>query len=134
MTTEAHLKWVDNERFLAKSGDSPTYVVDGSDENGAICPMQMLLISAAGCTAIDVIGILTKKQVHLTEFEVNITGEEAQPLPQRYTQLSVEYVFYGRNIPSKAVEQAIRLSETKYCCVMATLNVKAEHSYKIIES
>ncbi|NKB76993.1 MAG: osmotically inducible protein OsmC [Gammaproteobacteria bacterium] len=134
MTTKAHLKWVDNERFLAKSGDSPTYVVDGSDENGAICPMQMLLISAAGCTAIDVIGILTKKQVHLTEFEVNITGEEAQPLPQRYTQLSVEYVFYGRNIPSKAVEQAIRLSETKYCCVMATLNVKAEHSYKIIES
>lgn len=82
MTTKAHLKWTDSARFLARSGNSPTYVIDSSDENGAVCPMQMLLISTAGCTAIDVIDILAKKRVQLTGFEVNITGEEAEGYPQ----------------------------------------------------
>jgi len=134
MTTKAHLKWTDNARFLARSGSSPTYVIDSSDESGAVCPMQMLLISAAGCTAIDVIDILTKKRVQLEGFEINITGEEQEGYPQRYTQIVVEYIFYGQNIRNKAVEQAIELSETKYCCVMATLNVKAESSYQILEA
>lgn len=134
MTTTANLKWTDNARFLARSGDSPTYVIDDSDENGAASPMQMLLISAAGCTAIDVVDILTKKRIELTGFEINITGEKAEAYPQRYTRLVVEYIFYGQNIRNKAVEQAIELSETKYCCVMATLNVKAEHSYRIVDT
>jgi len=34
MTTTANSKWTDNARFLARSGDSPTYVIDDSDENG----------------------------------------------------------------------------------------------------
>lgn len=134
MTTKAHLKWTGNTRFLARSDNSPTYVIDSSDENGAACPMQMLLISAAGCTAIDVVEILAKKRIQLTGFEVNITGEQEESYPQRYSQIMVEYVFYGQDIRNKAVEQAIELSETKYCCVMATLNVKAESSYRIVEA
>jgi putative redox protein len=134
MTTKAHLKWTDNARFMARSGDSPTYVIDSSDENGAASPMQMLLISAAGCTAIDVVDILGKKRIKLTGFEVNITGEKAEEYPQRYTRLIVEYIFYGQNIRNKAVEQAIELSETRYCCVMASLNAEAEHSYRIVET
>ena len=134
MTTKAHLRWTDNARFLARSGNSPTYVIDSSDENGAASPMQMLLISAAGCTAIDVVDILTKKRIKLTGFEVNITGEEAEDFPKRYTRLIVEYIFYGDNIRNKAVEQAIELSENKYCCVMASLNTQAEHTYRIVEA
>ena len=134
MTTKAQLKWTEDTRFLARSGSSPTYVIDSTDESGAACPMQMLLISAAGCTAIDVIEILAKKRIQLTGFEINITGEQDEGYPQRYTQIVVEYLFYGQNIRNKAVEQAIELSETKYCCVMATLNVKTESSYRILDA
>jgi len=39
----------------------------------------------------------------------------------------------GSGIKAKAVEQAIGLSETKYCSAMASLNAEFEHSYRIIE-
>jgi putative redox protein len=133
MTTKASLTWTDKTRFLARSENSPTYVIDSDDNDGAACPMQMLLISLAGCTAIDVVEILTKKRIDLSRFEVNITGEEAVEHPQRYARIIVEYIFYGRGIKTKAVEQAIELSETKYCCALASVNAEASSSYRIIE-
>ncbi|MFT5658546.1 MAG: putative redox protein [Gammaproteobacteria bacterium] len=131
MTVNAKLKLIDNNRFVARSGNSPAYVIDSADGEGGVNPMQMLLMSVAGCTAIDVIGILTKKRIKLSGFEVNIVGDEAEEHPQRYTKLNIEYVFYGSNIRSKALEQAIELSETRYCCALASLNAELESSYRV---
>jgi hypothetical protein len=39
----------------------------------------------------------------------------------------------GRDIPPASVEQAIKLSGTKYCSAMASLNTNFEHSYRIVE-
>jgi len=43
------------------------------------------------------------------------------------------YILYGKDIKPKAVEQALSLSEKKYCSAMASLNAEFEHSYRIEE-
>lgn len=91
-------------------------------------------MGVAGCTAIDVVVIMQKKRVELKKFQVLISGDTAKEDPKRYTNIQIEYVLHGKDIKPKAVEQAIELSETKYCSVMASLNADVEHSYRIVDS
>jgi putative redox protein len=85
-----------------------------ADENGGT-PMDYLLAGVAGCTAIDVIGILQKKRQNVAGLEVHIHGTQAETAPNVYTKAHITYVVRGENISPAAVEQAIELSETKYC-------------------
>jgi putative redox protein len=96
--------------------------------------MEMVLIGVAGCTAIDVILIMQKKRAAIDDFHVNVTGQRAEENPKHYTAIQIEFVFYGRDIKSQAVEQAIRLSETKYCGAMASLNAEFETTYRIVDA
>jgi putative redox protein len=96
-------------------------------------PMELLLISLAGCTSIDVIGILQKKRQTLTGFEVQVEGERAAEHPRVFTHIRVHYLVSG-NVSPKAIERAIELSKNKYCSVSAMLHQAAEIecTYEII--
>ena len=96
--------------------------------------MQMVLIGVAGCIAMDVISILQKKRVNVTDFQVDISGERAQDHPKRYTRIQIEFILNGPDIKPKAAEQAIQLSETKYCSAIASLNASFESIYRIVDS
>lgn len=78
-------------------------------------PMDYLLAGVAGCTAIDVIGILQKKRQNVAGLEVRIHGTQAETSPNVYVKAHITYVVRGEGINPAAVEQAIELSETKYC-------------------
>jgi putative redox protein len=134
MDVKATIRWTDGYQFVARAGDSPAVVMDSSEGKSGPTPMEMLLMGVAGCTAIDVLSIMNKKRTSLSGLEVNITGEKAEDHPKRYTTIHLEYVLYGRGVSSKAVEQAIELSKSKYCSAMASLNALFEHSYRIVEA
>lgn len=131
MTVQAHLKWTDKLQFVARAGDGPAVVLDSSDGASGASPMQLVLIGVAGCTAIDIVVILKKKRVNLSRFEITVSGEQAEDNPRRYTKIVITYILYGKDIKPKAVEQAIALSEKKYCSAMASLNAEFSHSYRI---
>ena len=131
MTVQAHLKWTDGLQFVARAGEGPAVILDSSDGASGASPMQLVLMGVAGCTAIDIVVILKKKRVRLSRFEITITGEQAEDNPKRYTKISIMYILYGKDIKSKAVEQAIALSEKKYWSAMASLNAEFEHSFRI---
>ena len=95
--------------------------------------MELLLMGVAGCTAIDVLSIMKKRRSLVLGLEVIITGKTAEEHPKRYTKIHLEYLFYGRNVSAKTLEQAIALSISKYCSAMASLNATIEHSYRIAE-
>ncbi len=123
---------------LAAKGDSNHWVMmDGGPMFGgseaASSPKELLMFALGGCTAMDVIPILKKKRVPLDGFEIHISGNTREEHPQVFTDLHVEYVFYGENINPADVERAIELSTTKYCSVSAMLSkaVKITHSYRI---
>ena len=127
----------DGVTFMAK-GDSGHWVsMDGPQDfggsNAASRPKELLLFALGGCTGSDVAAILRKKRVPLQGFEMQIKATQAEEHPQVYTDIHVEYIFYGTGVNPADVERAIELSTTKYCPVSAMLkaSVNLTHSYRI---
>jgi putative redox protein len=127
----------DGVTFMAK-GDSGHWVsMDGPQDfggsNAASRPKELLLFALGGCTGSDVAAILRKKRVPLQGFEMQIKATQAEEHPQVYTDIHIEYVFYGEGVNPADIERAIELSTTKYCSVSAMLraSVTLTHSYRI---
>ena len=95
--------------------------------------MELLLIGMAGCTAYDVLSILQKKRQQVSGLEVHAQAQRADAPPRVYTEIELEYVVRGREGKQSAVEQAIRLSEEKYCSasVMLGKTAKIRSSFRI---
>ena len=110
--------------------DSSTGV--GGKNRGAR-PLQLMLISLAGCTSMDVLSILQKKREPVQDFQVIVTAEQAESHPKVFTSMHIEYVITG-NVSEKAVQRAIDLSENIYCPAQAMLRPAATitSSYRII--
>jgi putative redox protein len=98
-----------------------------------ISPMELVLVGLAGCTGYDVASILTKKRKLLKKFQVKVRGLRVETYPMVYTQIDVEYLLWGE-LDTSSVEQAIALSEEKYCSVSAMLKNSAtiRSSYQIL--
>lgn len=99
-------------------------------------PMELLGISLAGCTAMDVLSILQKKRQAVTDFEVRVHTRRADDFPRVWTWVQIEYLVTGSGIDPKAVERAIELSSETYCSVLNMINkaVDIESTYKVIEA
>jgi putative redox protein len=98
-----------------------TVPLDSGPDATAPSPIQTLLIALAGCTAMDVIEILRKKRLEVTAYEVSVSGERRAEHPRVFTGFEIHHRVRGRDIPLRAVEEAARLSDTKYCAVHAML-------------
>jgi putative redox protein len=83
-----------------------------------------------GCTAYDVVNILTKKRKELIDLEISVSGEQAPDPPWTFTHIHMIYRLRGRGLTEKAVQDAIELSKNKYCSVGATCAEAAEITYE----
>jgi putative redox protein len=99
-------------------------------------PGEMMLTSLAGCSGVDVVGILRKQRQEVTGIDVRVTGVQEPDPPWTWEEIRLEYVVTGRGISAAAVERAIHLSETKFCSVGATLGGRATISstFRIVEA
>ena len=123
----ASAKWVTEQQFDGHS--SHPIIVDGNRHAGN-SPMQLVLIGLCGCTAADVVTILQKKREPFTAVEVHAEAEKAADPPRVYTAIKLTYRVKGK-VARKAVADAVRLSEEKYCSVAAMLNQSAKITYEI---
>jgi putative redox protein len=136
-TKQAVIKQIRGITFAAKSDSQHWVVMDGPEmfggSNAGPRPKELLLFALGGCTASDVVPILKKKQVPIRGFEVHLKGHVREEHPQVFTDIHIEYVFYGEGIKPVDVERAIELSTTKYCAMSAMLRptVNITHSYRI---
>lgn len=138
-TKKSYLKQIKGLSFAAKGESNHWITMDGPEQvggnNAGARPKELLLMSLAGCTGSDVVSILKKKRVNLIDFEINITAQQTEDHPKVFTELDLEYVFYGKDIKTKDVERAIELSTGTYCGVSAMLKkgMKIKYSYRIEE-
>lgn len=102
----------------------------GGDNDG-FRPMELLAVGLAGCTAMDVISILSKKRQEVTSFEVLVHADRQEEHPKVFTHLTVEYVLGGKDISREAVERAVQLSAEKYCPAQAMFTKIAPIDLKI---
>ena len=127
--TKAVAAWTDHHRFVAQAESSHAIVVDGDHGTGNT-PMELVLIGLCGCTGYDVASILQKKREPFTSLEVRAEAERAEQPPKVYTAIKLVYKVGGR-VSRKAVEDAVRLSEEKYCSVSAMLQKTARITTEI---
>ncbi len=107
----------------------------GGDDDG-FRPMELILSGLAGCTAMDVISILSKKRQQVTNFRVTADAQQADGHPHVFTKIHLHYIVEGYDIDPQAVERAMELSETRYCPAQAMLSpvVPMTLTYEIVEA
>lgn len=133
---KATVHYAGDEFFIGTTPSGHAQAIDTKgDRKAAPTPMEMLLVSVAACTAADVISILEKKRQDVTRYSVEVTGTRREEFPRAYTAFHINHIVHGRSVSEKAVADAIKLSDEKYCSVAATVRPTAEitTSFEIIE-
>ncbi len=133
---KATVQYAGDDFFIGTSPSGHAQTIDSkSDRKSAPSPLEMLLVSVAACTAVDVVSIMEKKRQNVTDYKVEITGERREEHPRAFTKMHIHHIVYGHDISEHALAQAIELSDTKYCSVAATVRptVEITTSYEIIE-
>ena len=136
-TKKAVVRFVGEDLFVGITPSGHTVTLDTDHERSvAPSPVEILLLALGSCTGIDVVGILKKKRMDVTDYRIEVSGERSEENPRSYKSMNVHHIVTGKNISPRAVEQAIELSETKYCSVAATFRptVEIHSSYEIIEA
>jgi putative redox protein len=116
-------------QFVAETAGH-AIVIDGAPGFGrdtGIPPMRLLLLGAAGCSAMDVVHILKNRMRRdLTDLRIQVAAEQAEEHPKVYTRIELKYLLKGRGLREKDVVRAIELSNTKFCSAAIMLSETAE--------
>ena len=134
---KATVQYAGDEFFIGTTPSGYAQAIDTKgDRKSAPSPLEMLLVSVAACTAVDVVSILQKKRQNITDYKAEITGTRREEHPRAFTHLHIHHIVYGHDVSEQAVAQAIELSDTKYCSVAATVRPTAEirTSFEVIET
>lgn len=130
-TTHLSLETIESGmRFRVATDRGREMILESGKEATAPSPVDALLASLGGCIGMDVIGILRKMRQQVTGYAIHVSGERREEHPRRFTR--IELVHHVRGcVRRDAVEEAIRLSVTKYCSVAASLAPDIEISSRV---
>jgi putative redox protein len=124
------VQWIGDQKFVAVGPSGHALALDSDrNSNTGPGPMELLLLALGACTATDVVIILQKKRQKLQSLEVICSGERAAEPPQVWTKLEILFRLRGK-LEESGVQQAIELSEEKYCSVSATLKKTATLAWR----
>jgi putative redox protein len=133
--TEITASWEEEQTFKGVNSVGGTVQMGTLDGKPGVSPMQLLLVALAGCTGMDIVSILQKKRLNLIDLQVRVRGKRANEYPKIWTDIHLTYLIWGEALRPSDLEQAIRLSEEKYCSVGIMLGKVARitseyHLYK----
>jgi putative redox protein len=129
--------WVTWDKDLIFLGRTPRgYELDFDAQAQWGCiPTESLLLSVAGCMAIDCVSFLQKMKAVITKFKIDIAGERNATPPQYYKKIEMTIHISGENITPKKMDRVVSLSQGKYCSVYHSLrkDLEVKVDYKINE-
>jgi len=123
-------------QFVARTGSGHDFLLDDTAGGTGPKPIELVAAGLAGCTAFDVITILRQKyHQKITGYQVRVEADQAERPPQVFTAVRIHHVVTGFEIDEKALQEAIHLSEEKYCSVGAMVQKSATFhtTYEIVE-
>lgn len=119
---EVFVKWLDQMAFEGEV-NGHKIMIDADEAVGGTNrgprPKPFMLLALAGCTAMDVVSILTKMRVEFKDVKVSVDGDLTEEHPKHFHQMHVKYEFWGKDLPMDKLEKAVNLSEERYCGVSA---------------
>ena len=112
--------FANQRQFEVETGGGHRFLIDDAVGQTGPKPIELLAAALAGCTAFDVITILrSKKHKTVNAYEVTVEADQQPAPPQVFTQVRIHHAITGNDIDAQSVEDAIHLSESKYCSVGA---------------
>lgn len=99
-------------------------------------PTESLLLSLAGCMAIDMVSFLRKMRAEIKDFKMDVVGQRNDTPPQYFKVIDLDITITGKGLEKRKVERAISLSQEKYCSVYHTLrpDLVVNVKYDLVES
>jgi putative redox protein len=135
MKKEIQMNWLEDMAFESVL-EGHRLIIDADEsvggKNQGPPPKDLLLVSLAGCTAMDVISILKKMREPVSWFNLKVSGDTAEEHPKKFTGFNVVYQFKKSDgLNPQNVQKAVELSQNKYCGVSATLKDGHEVTWSI---
>ena len=128
--SEVRVDWVKDMTFVGSDTTNHSVVLSSPGDGVGMKPSELLLVSLASCTAVDVVSILSKKRAKITGFRVSASAEQSdEGWPRPYHGFHLHYEVTGVGLKEDDVRKAIELSEQKYCSISATLRPAGEITF-----
>lgn len=131
---ETTLRWFGKLGFQASSHGHEILMdsVKPAGQDLGMNPKELALSALSGCSAMDVISLLTgKHKKSVTSFEIKATTEQTDSHPKVWTKVHLVYEINGDATPREATE-AVMLSMTKYCGVSAMISKAVPITYEVM--
>ncbi|MDM8160350.1 OsmC family protein [Labilibaculum sp. K2S] len=122
MKHKVELSWLGNLAYETNM-DGHKMITDagtevGGDDKG-FRPKKLMLTALAGCTGIDTALIVKKMRLDIRDIKVSVEGELTETQPTYYKNMHITYEFFGKDLPHKKLERAVKISEESQCGVSA---------------
>lgn len=120
--------------FKARAGNHEM-VLDTATEIGGndqgFRPMELMLISLAGCSAIDVVHILKKGKYLIHDYNAEVYAERREELPRIFSSIDM-VITVDTDAPDAFLERAATLTKEKYCSAFAVLEASSPVTLKLV--
>ena len=113
------LERTDNNFGMKAKAGNHEILLDSQEEGGA-SPMQLMLISLAGCSTIDLIHILQKGRYEITSYASEVIATRREEMPRIFNAITL-LITLETDAPDEVLNRAIALTKTKYCSAFAVL-------------
>ena len=127
-------RWLENMAFESEI-NGHKIIIDATPDVGGNDlgprPKPFMLAALGGCTAMDVVSILTKMRVDFKSLNVIVEGSLTEEHPRHYYKMHVIYEVEGKDLPMDKIQKAVSLSAERYCGVTAVYKKVIELSSEI---
>ena len=117
---KATLTWDRDLVFVGRTDRGHEIEFDAAQQWGR-SPTESLLLSLAGCMAIDMVSFLRKMRCEVTSYRMDLTGARNPTPPQRDRSIAMTIAVTGQGLTQRKLERALSLSREKYCSVQHSL-------------
>jgi putative redox protein len=139
---EIQMDWAGEENaFIGQTNpEAPSIQVGNTSNQTGNSPMDLFLLSLAGCTTMTLRWILTKMKQPIEDMQVKARGWSTEENPNAecklYDEILVEYSIWGDGVDPQKVESAIHMTDEKYCPVskMVSRTAKIQYEFHIYKS
>jgi putative redox protein len=124
--------WQGNALFEASDGAHKSSM-DAKAPFGkdtALSPKQLCLAAITGCTGVDVVLLLKKTKKELRQFRIDADAPVTEGYPAIFREVQLDFHIEG-DMSAEQAEEAVRLSQTKYCGVSAMIAKACPIHYRV---
>ena len=127
-------KFIDDNEFQSENESGNVLNIDmySPENKNNFSPTEMVLSALASCSSVDLVQMLKKRRKTVAELTVEAYGIRRDENPRAFTHIKLVFILKSPDVEQKEFEKYGHLAATNYCSVAATLNIQAEHEFKIV--